>query len=147
MASPKDNAAARLYTRLHQRDPSAWKAAKAIVSLASSGNPKGLDAWQRLVACHQRNKLLGWGKDTAAHLQVAHRVVDKLDRGDRDAWRTVKAVAMRVLQGDTRYVQAWGTLEQAYAERHGMSVSGSPGPSLSPARVAQLVALAKMAVK
>lgn len=146
----KEKAAANLYTRLVQKDPTAWAAVQKIIQTAQMpGSPaaqKAAHAWKLLLRCHAKRKMLGWGAGTPAQMTAAARIYARLNVNDPDAWQALLAIAKKAQTGDLKAQQAWGILEQVHTQsmsRHA-SLSGA-FVALAPARVTQLVSMARAA--
>lgn len=112
--SDKNAAAARLYTRLTQKDPTAWQAAQKIVAFAKDGNPKALEAWTLLMRTHYRARAASPAEATPAQCRAAHRLYKRLRAKDQSAWAALLELLRGAEQGLPKHLHAWNLLGECH---------------------------------
>jgi len=141
----KSEAANRLYTRLVQKDPEAWRAMQVITTRAQSGDQKAKDAWNLVLQAHARRHQLGWGSGTPAKIAAAMRIYNRMRAGDKSAWGVALELAKRAGAGDVKAQEGWGILAQVHEQAMTQAKLSGAAVSLTSARVVQLVGLANAA--
>lgn len=124
----KEKAAANLYTRLSQRDPTAWKALQAIIARAKAGEAKAVKAWKMVLRVHTRAKSpqLGWGSGTSEEMKAASRLYDRINAGDQAAWAAMTRIA-QCAEADPKCGRAFGIYaEVCDARDQGVSFGALP---------------------